>query len=179
MFEKELKPYQSLLSQHPLYGAIRSKEHLIIFMTYHVFAVWDFMSLAKRLQNDLTCTRIPWMPVKDERSARLINEIITGEESDIGQDGKPTSHYRLYLEAMREVDAPTQKIETFIKQYEVTSSLDKALNSANVPKYVEKFVKNTLKTACTGTTEEVASSFLFGREDPIPRMFQSLLDSWG
>ncbi|KNH21901.1 hypothetical protein ACS77_22620 [Pseudomonas syringae] len=179
MFEKELEPYRSSLADHQLYSAIRTVDHAGIFMSRHVFAVWDFMSLAKRLQNDFTCTRVPWMPVKDEHSARLINEIITGEESDIDGDGQPTSHYRLYLEAMKEVKAPTGKIEKFISEYRATSSLGKALKSAHIPMYVEKFVKNTLKTARKGTTAEVASSFLFGREDPIPNMFQALLGAWG
>lgn len=179
MFEQALKPYQTALNNHELYGAIRTKRHLRIFMSHHAFAVWDFMSLAKRLQNDLTCTQIPWLPVKDEDSARLVNEIITGEESDIDPNGTPTSHYNLYLGAMREVQASTHNIETFVSQFRATTSLNKALEASGAPHFVQDFVKNTLATAYTGTTAEVASSFLFGREDPIPTMFHSLLGNWG
>ncbi|WP_223512207.1 DUF3050 domain-containing protein [Pseudomonas sp. GL-B-19] len=179
MFEKELRPYQDRLAQHPIYDSIRSVEHVRIFMSRHVFAVWDFMSLAKRLQRDFTCVELPWMPVLNEDSARLINEIITGEESDIGHDGQPASHFRLYLDAMGEVSAPTEKIETFISQFSRSYALGKSLNQARVPAYVQTFVKHTIKTARNASTAEVASSFLFGREDPIPEMFKTLMERWG
>jgi hypothetical protein len=119
------------------------------------------------------------MPVLNEDSARLINEIITGEESDIGHDGQPASHFRLYLDAMDEVSAPTEKIETFISQFSRSYALGKALNQARVPAYVQTFVKHTIKTARNASTAEVVSSFLFGREDPIPEMFQTLMERWG
>jgi len=45
------------------------------------------MSLLKSLQQQLTCTTIPWVPVGSAATRFLINEILTGEESDIAPDG--------------------------------------------------------------------------------------------
>ena len=76
------------LADHRVYHlAADSLAALRTFTEHHVFAVWDFMCLLKRLQRDLTCTSLPWLPNGDEASARLINEIVLGEESDRLDDG--------------------------------------------------------------------------------------------
>ncbi|NBY10177.1 MAG: DUF3050 domain-containing protein [Sphingobacteriia bacterium] len=54
--QNEIEGTRQLLVQHPLYKSIRTPAHVIQFMEHHVFAVWDFMSLVKSLQHELTVT---------------------------------------------------------------------------------------------------------------------------
>lgn len=80
-------------------------------MQGHVFAVWDFMMLLKQLQRKLTCVDKIWLPPKSNNTARFINEIVVGQQTDVHPDGKNhASHFQLYLEAMREVGADTTVI---------------------------------------------------------------------
>src|SRR2546423_10020788 len=80
-----LAPLRAALSRHPIYGEIDGLAALRLFMEHHVFAVWDFMSLLKALQQRLCCNDVPWLPPADHASARLVNEIVLAEESD--EDG--------------------------------------------------------------------------------------------
>lgn len=42
------------------------------FMAHHLFAVWDFFSLLKRLQREVTCVETPWLPRRLGGHARFI-----------------------------------------------------------------------------------------------------------
>lgn len=173
----ELKKVKEELINHPVFKSIKSIEDLQIFMSYHVFAVWDFMSLIKRLQNDLTCTSIPWLPNKYEYAAHLINEIVLGEESDsIPNEKGYMSHFSLYIEAMKEVGANTNNINNFISKLQQGESLEVLLKEQ--PQFIENFVKYTIETAKNKNTYEVLGSFFYGREDIIPEMFSNILNQW-
>ena len=50
--------------------------------------MWDYFQLLKRLQCELTCTRVPWVPRGDAQLRRFVNEIVLEEESDLYEDGK-------------------------------------------------------------------------------------------
>ncbi len=167
------------LEIHPVFAEIAHTEALRTFMQVHVFAVWDFMSLAKRLQRDLTCVELPWMPPIDPAAARLINDIVLAEESDVDADGHPASHLDLYLKAMRDVGASTAQFDLFMRELRAGVGLSKALATAEVPQFVRDFVEHTIDTCLHGSTLEVMASFFYGRENVIPDMFQSLLEHWG
>lgn len=179
MFDKEVAELQRKLVDHELYSYIKTPAHLRFFMEAHLFAVWDFMSLAKRLQRELTTITLPWFPPQDPSKARFINEIILGEESDFGVDGKPASHLEMYLAAMKDMSCSSVAFETFSASLRRGETLNASLDQAALPEYVRDFVRSTLSIALEGRLEEVASSFFYGREDSIPNMFQALLDRWG
>jgi hypothetical protein len=167
------------LSAHPIFSEINSLPILQRFMETHVFAVWDFMSLTKRLQQELTCVQLPWLPPQDPQAARLINEIVLGEESDDRVDRGHYSHFELYLDAMREVGASTAAVERFVALQREGVSYDTALQSVEVDPAAANFVRHTLHTALHAPGHSVAAAFLHGRESVIPQMFQRILDDWG
>lgn len=139
------------LMGHALYREINSLQRLRWFMEDHVFAVWDFMSLTKRLQRDLTCVRLPWLPAPDARLARFINEVVLGEESDLSPDGTPMSHLEMYLKAMREVGADTALFERFAGELGRGKRASAILASLPLPQHVRQFVRRTLAVALEGT----------------------------
>ena len=165
------------LLEHPVYAEVASAVDLRLFMEDHVFAVWDFMSLLKRLQRDLTCTNVPWFPADNARAARLINDIVIGEETDVDPDGSYISHLDLYLRAMADVGASTRQFDTFRSLARVGSSVEAAMVRAGVPPHVQAFVAHTMTLAQSGSTEEVVAAFFYGREDIIPEMFSRLQDT--
>ncbi|MDR9750561.1 DUF3050 domain-containing protein [Pseudomonas sp. SZMC_28357] len=167
------------LGEHPIFAEITSLSVLQRFMEAHVFAVWDFMSLTKRLQQELTCVRLPWLPPSDPHAARLINEIVLGEESDDRPAHGHYSHFELYLDAMREVGASTDAIERFIALQQDGVNADTALQSVEVDPAAAVFVRHTLHTALHAPAHSVAAAFVHGRESVIPLMFQRILDDWG
>src|SRR6201984_798204 len=169
-----LDALRTQLLDHPVYAEVASVEDLRRFMEDHVFAVWDFMSLLKRLQQDLTCTRVPWFPADNARAARLINDIVIGEETDVDLEGSYVSHLDLYLRAMADVGASTRQFEAFRSLARVGTSVEGGLVRSGVPPHVRDFVAHTMTLAQSGSTEEVVAAFFYGREDIIPEMFSRL-----
>jgi hypothetical protein len=80
---QKINSQREQLLQHSLYQNIRTIEDLRQFQEYHVYAVWDFMSLLKALQIKLTCATTPWLPVGNPETRYLINEIVLAEETDL------------------------------------------------------------------------------------------------
>ena len=126
----QIRDIQNRIEVHPLYERLNTVESLRVFMEHHVFAVWDFMSLVKFLQQHLTCTRAPWRPVGDADVRRFVNDIVHCEESDRLPSGRSLSHFELYIEAMHAVGADTGPIQRFIELIEEGSAVSEALEGS-------------------------------------------------
>lgn len=173
--KSEISSLRNQLVSHRLYPCIQTKEHLQLFMESHVLAVWDFMSLLKGLQNALTCTSVPWVPVGNPNTRFFINEIVIGEESDVDQNGIRMSHFELYLKAMRECGCDTSRVEKFVQLIQNNVSVEEALAEANIPMGARDFVKTTFEVIRTEKHHVLAAVFTHGREDLIPDMFLSIV----
>jgi hypothetical protein len=172
---KEIHLLRQEIVNHKVYKMINDVTDVKIFMQYHVFAVWDFMSLLKALQNNLTCTSIPWFPKGDANTRYLINEIVVGEESDVDQDGIRKSHFELYLNAMQQCGASKSQIILFTDDLKNLKDLKSSLVFAGVAKEARDFVEFTFKIINSQKAHLQAAIFTFGREDLIPDMFMSIV----
>ena len=168
------EPREKLLN-HKLYTEIKSIEDLQIFTSNHIFAVWDFMSLLKALQNNLTCTKVPWTPNKNSETAYLINEIVLAEETDISQDGKRKSHYELYLDAMIDIGVKVENIEKNIMLLSSSDSIENSIEKLDIHPKIKEFLKFTFSIIDEGKPHKIAATFTFGRENLIPNMFTEIL----
>lgn len=173
--QKEITSLREELKSHRLYQQLQTIEDIKIFTQDHVFAVWDFMSLLKTLQRELTCVSVPWVPRKKGKLTQFINEITLAEESDVDLSGESKSHFEMYLDAMRHMGSDTHKIEVFLSKIHQNSSIEEALDFAEVPEAVKNFVKVTFKTIYSNDAHKVAAAFTFGREDLIPDMFIEII----
>ncbi len=173
---KVIEPLRQEIINHKVYSAIKDIDDLKVFMQYHVYAVWDFMSLLKTLQKNLTCTTVPWFPKGSANTRHLINEIVVGEESDLDLNGIRKSHFEMYLDAMHQCGADTYQIEYFLDVLKKTENLNLAFTASKTPKEASDFVNFTFEIIDSNKDYLQSAIFTFGREDLIPGMFISMVN---
>lgn len=166
---------RSQLLAHGLYAKLRTIKSIQKFTEGHVYAVWDFMSLLKALQQKLTCTQVPWFATPFPNTRYMINEIVLAEESDLFIDGTRISHFEMYFLTMQEMQADTQKIADLIAKIQAQIPVSQAIEEAPIHDSIKAFLHFTFDVIVVGKPHEIAAAFTFGREGLIPDMFSSIL----
>ena len=93
----------------------------------------------------------PWAPAKSASITRFINEIVCIEGSVVNELGEPKSHVEMYLDAMKQINADTSIINSFIQLIETGNSLEHALK-INLDRSVAECVKVSFQLNCKPTT---------------------------
>jgi hypothetical protein len=169
-----IAPEREKVLSHRVYRTLNSIGDVCVFMQSHVFAVWDFMSLLKVLQQRLTCVEVPWVPTGPTQSRRLINEIVLVEESDELGDGY-VSHFELYLQGMAKAGADLTSVTSFLRRLRDGESVPGALAASGVARGAAGFVSTTWSIIDEAPLHCQAAAFAFGREDLIPEMFEQVI----
>ena len=175
---EKLQSQKEILLQHSLYEKVKTIDDLHQFLENHVYAVWDFMSLLKALQSKLTCTTTPWFATPNPETRYLINEIVVAEESDLTLEGKRSSHFEMYVEAMQSCGANTTQLDIFLQNVIETKNVFIAIKKSDLHPNIKSFLDFTFRVIEEGKAHKIAAAFTFGREDLIPNMFTEILKNF-
>ncbi len=175
---QKIQPQKDTLLQHSLYEKVKTLDDLHKFLECHVYAVWDFMSLLKALQNKLTCAITPWFATENPQTRYLINEIVLAEESDLTIDGRRLSHFEMYMEAMQSCGAQTNGLNNFLHHVIETKNVFISINQSDLHPNIKAFLDFTFRVIEEGKVHKIAAAFTFGREDLIPNMFTEILKNF-
>ena len=175
---ERIQSQKEALLQHSLYNKVQTISDLHLFLESHIYAVWDFMSLLKALQSQLTCTTTPWFATKNTEIRYLINEIVLAEETDLTLDGKHQSHFEMYIEAMESCGADTREINVFLEDVFETKNVFVSIKKSHLHPNIKAFLDFTFRVIDEGKSHKIAAAFTFGREDLIPSMFTEILKNF-
>lgn len=200
----EISGIQTRLLSHSMYSHLTDMDSLKILMSSHVFQVWDFMFLVKKMQHILqNNNKMPWIPPNNNQLTRFIQEIVLCEETDsfsklteiTGKDSM--SHLEMYLLGMENVGLETNSIKYMINEIQnyqsnANSNVDYSYNldfdticgiirknrsSLVVNECLDMFEWN-LKLSMESDINNlhlISAAFIFGRENIIPPMFEQVI----
>ncbi|KOY51772.1 DUF3050 domain-containing protein [Polaribacter dokdonensis] len=132
-----------------LYSSIENKKDVKSFMENHIFAIWDYMSLMRALENNLRDNSVPWFPSNNGKNLKILYKILDEEEYTIDASGSVKSYFEMYLEAMEEIGANTSDILNILSHSKTINLIDEALNltGMNIESfYYTRFIYTIIKS---------------------------------
>lgn len=169
-----LKPMRVRLLAHEIYLQLETLDDLQEFMEHHIFAVWDNLSQLKALQNAISSAGVVWTPSEEPVSNRIINEMLTEEESDSDGNGSYISHFELYRKAMQQAGANSYMIDRFLVLMQEEGSLEKALDKIRLPESIKNYLRLNWEISKSREAHKIAAAYFLGREDVVSELLHRL-----
>ena len=154
------------LSHHEVYSKVTSRAQISCFMSYHIFAVWNFIKLLKSLQIKTSIALRSQALECSGETRDLIGKIVFAEESELYPYGQPTEYFAVYLGAISELEVNSNFLWTFLTSKHSLQSLKPG---------IQELVGYNLTLAETGTIGEIAAAFFCGREPVSYQLFTSII----
>lgn len=162
LLQDELEEKRMAVLNHPLCELIGTEQcddwiSLVkVFMEHHVWVVWDYFSLFKRLQVDLSVVQMAWYSTTDR------------------------PHLDLYIRAMEQAGANVEPMQKFLEYLENNNPTDieeimNQAKSCGAPPTAVEHIRHTTTVAMQSGTAEVVALFCYGREDMIPGLLSNSL----
>ena len=157
-----IKAKTQKLSHHEVYSKLTSRAQISCFMSYHIFAVWNFIKLLKSLQIKTSIALRSQSLECSGETKGLIGKIVFAEESELYPYGQPTEYFALYLGAISELEVNSNFLWSFLTSEHSLQSLKPG---------IQELVEYNLMLAKTGTIGEIAAAFFCGREPLTSQLF--------
>jgi len=151
----QLNPLRDQLHTHPIYLSLRDKMDIRSFMESHVFEVWDFMFLAKRMK---------------ELLEKESPELLKGENERFF-----TNRFIVYKRAMEDLGARTAGIEHLENLLVSGMPMERAMLESPLPPHITQFLSHTRSVLREDDPIVLAATFAFGREDMLPLMMERIV----
>ena len=161
-----IKAKTQKLFHHEVYSKLTSRDRINCFMSYHIFAVWNFIKLLKTLQIKTSIVLRGQTLECSSETKKLISEIVFAEESDLYPRGQPTEDFALYLGATSEIEVDPNFLWSFLTSTDNLQSLKPG---------IKELVEYNLTLVETGTIGEIAAAFFCGREPVSSQLFTSII----
>lgn len=171
----EIEDLKSELAAHCLYTKLQHMEDIHIFMEHHVFAVWDFMSLAKALQLHLDATQVIEKQTDNSKILGFVNGILTGGETDPNKKEIVLSHLEMYLELMDEIGANTTNIKKLIASSAAGLDIHEAMQIAQLTDEQQRILNFTQTIIATNEIHKIAVAATLVPEGMISNRFLKIL----
>lgn len=169
-----LKPMRVRLLAHEVYLQLEVLDDLREFMEHHVFAVWDNLSQLKALQNCISNPTEFWTPSEEPVSNRIINEMVTEEESDTDGNGGYISHFELYRNAMQQAGAKSYMIDRFLVLLQEEEDLEKALDKIRMPESIKNYLRLNWEISQCEKPHKIAAAYFLGRDDVVSELLHRI-----